>query len=282
MKPETNTILKLEVLESRRLLSAVWKGSDIDGDKVLIKLKGAGDFEVLTNDLGFGEQIETITVFDTSPRSKLVIQARKFGGDGFVDVGEIDAVGQSLNRIKVDGNLGYLDVGSLARLSVLSSETLDGEMAEWFIGSDMKKLHLKGDLDFAVIEVGGYLQKATIKGTISEASLLVDGWLRRLKVHGDVTNDSLVSVLGEVGTIAIKGFVDYSTIEMGGQLRKLSVGEDVLDSVLYSATSIGRIRVGGAVDNSLIESQGSIRRIDVWDWIVDSDILAGPEGIHKR
>lgn len=279
MKPIQKNKLNLERLESRQLLSAVWQGNDIDGDKVTIRLRGEGDFDVITSQVGLGKQIETIEVFDTTIKSKLSIKASKRGGDGFVDVGEIAAEGQSLKQIKVDGNLGFLDVNRLAKLTALSSETLDGEMADWFIGNDMKKIHLKGDLSTATVQVNGSLKKVTIKGDMFDASLLVDGQLRLLKVRGDIAEDSLVSVLGDIRKIKVGGFVDFSTIETGERLKSLRVNYDIFDSEIYAAESIQRIVVDGAIENTLIESEGRIGKIDVWDWISDSDILAGPEGI---
>ena len=279
MRAAPQNTLTLEPLESRRLLSVVWQSSDIDGDKVVVRLSGDGDFDVITSELGLGRQIEAIEVFDTSARSKLSVKAYKKGGDGFVDVGEIIAGGEALKQIKVDGNLGYLDIDRLDKLTALRSETLDGEPADWFIGGNMKKIHLKGDLDTATVQVGGSLKKATVEGDIFNASLLIDGWLSRLRVYGDIAEDSLVSVLGDVGSIKVDGVVDFSTIETQGQLKSFRVNYDIWDSEIFAAQSIRRLVVDGAVDNTLIESQGRIRKIDVWDVIVDSDILAGPEGI---
>lgn len=299
MKPKTKQKLHLEWLESRRLLSGIWQGNDADGDDITIKLRGAGDFTVLTQDEGLGLNIETIEVFDTNARSKLEITSRKHGGDGFVDVGEIDAAGEELKQIKVDGNLGFLDVTELGKIKVWGSETQQDESAQWFIdgsvkkmeflgdledvlldiGGDVNNVRIKGSLDDALVEIGGDLKKAVVHENITAATLLVDGQLRQLDVYGDIEDDSLISALEDINALNVDGFIDFSTIESGGQLKYIYTGYDILDSELFAVESIRSIIVDGAIENSLIESEGSIREIDAWDWIIESDIIAGDGGI---
>jgi len=260
-------LLVAELLEPRRLLSGLWQGVDVDGDFVSIKLSGAGEFEVFTTEEGLGERIDAIEVWDAGKSSKLKITASKKGGDGFVDVDKIIAAEESLKEIKVDGNLGFLTTDALGKLTVLSSATFDGNQADWLIEGPVKKMRLKGDLEDAIVEVGGSLKKVMIDGDMAAATLMVDGQLRQLRVRGDVAEDSYVYAADDIRRIDIDGFLDLSSIETGGTLRSMVVGFDVLDADIF------------AVEGTVIETAGFIRVIDVWDWIDESDIIAGPEGI---
>ena len=272
-------LLVVELLEARRLFSGRWQGVDIDGDYVAIKIMGAGEFDVLTTEEGLGERIDGIEVWDTTDASKLKITARKKGGDGYVDVDEIIATEESLKEIKVDGNLGFLTVDAVRKLTVVSSATFDGNEAEWLIEGRVKKMRLKGDLEDVIVEVGGPIKKVVIDGDITAATLMIDGQLRQLRVRGDMEEDSYVYAAGDIHRIAIDGFLNFSSIETGGALRRMFVGLDVLDADIFAGQSIRRLTVDGAVEGTVIETVGFVRIIDVWDWINESDIIAGPEGI---
>ena len=280
MKTYKNSQLKLEKLESRWLPSGIWQGVDVDGDLVSIKLRGPGELDVLTSEVDDGVQIDNIAVYDTTHRSNLIIKAKRSGGDGYVDVNEIDANTEVLNRISVDGNLGYLTAGGLSRLDAFTSQSLDGGDADWLIESDVRNVQLKGSLEFGQLHITGDLNRALIKGDIYNASLLVDDTLRNLRVWGDVAEDALVSALGEIRNVAIDGFLDFATLESGDQITKMKVGLDVLDAEIFAGWDIRNLRVDGSVIGSSIESEAWIRKIDVWDMIETSEIFAGPEGIN--
>ena len=319
MQTERVKRLIVEPLEKRVLLSGLWQGTDVDGDPVTIRLRGPGEFSLSLVEEGFGERIDRIELIGTGPASRLTVNARRSGGDGYVDIGEIDAEFESLRQIQVDGNIGNLYVGSVDKVTAYSAATLDGSEGEWFLDDDVKQIRLKGDMDLMYIEIDGSLKKVTINGSMSAATLFVDGQLRQLRVKGDVEADSIIHAEGMIGQIRIDGFLDRSTIETNGVQKKLHVGEDILDSVVFAEGSMKRIVVHGSIvgsvietrdtiqrmwlgwdiidsviqadwaigtivadggmDNSTIESGGYIRRIDVWDWITESEIIAGPEGI---
>ncbi len=181
MKARKNHTLRVEALEPRYLLSGLWKGVDIDGDSVTVKLSGRGNMDIASYDSGYGEQIESIIVWGTNSKSKLTITAsKKAGGDGYVDIGAIDAAGENLKEIKVDGNLGNLTVDSVAKISLYSTANLDGSLVEWYINSGLKQLTLAGNLDYAALVINGDLKKVTVKGSRTEESLLVDGEVKKM------------------------------------------------------------------------------------------------------
>jgi len=280
MKARKIHTLKVEALEPRYLLSGLWKGVDIDGDSVTVKLSGRGDMDVAAFDSGYGEQIESITVWGANAKSKLTITAsKKAGGDGYVDIGAIDAAGEDLKEIKVDGNLGNMVVDSVEKISLYSTANLDGSLVEWYINSGLKQLTLEGNLDYADLVVNGNLKKVTVEGHVTDASLLVDGELKKMEVWGDVSANSLIDVSETIGTITIDGYLENSTIATNEELNLLEVGLDVLDADIYGQWAIWEIYVDGGMAGTIVETGGFLDWLDVWNWIEESEILAGPEGI---
>ena len=280
MKTKNNNPLTLESLEPRTLLSGLWHGVDIDGDHVTIKLSGPGQLAAATEDLGIGQEIQTVLVANTAPASKLTVKAHG-RGDGYVDVGVIDAEGESLKTIKVDGNLGHLNVDYTRQVNVFSAVTLDGAEGQWLIGSSLDKLRLQGYLDNTIIEVDGNLKKAVVNGDIAYASLLVDGELRQITVKGHVQEDALIFAGADIRRLNIAGFLDASTIEVAGHLWRIDVGLDMLDSLIQVDGDIGLVVVDGNIVESTIDALGGIDIIDTWNWIIDSHIVAGPRGIYR-
>lgn len=273
--------LTLEPLEPRCLLSGYWEGIDVDGDAVCVELKGPGQLDVITYENGLGEQIDTIAVYDTTKASTLTVDVFESHGDGYVDVGCIDATGEDLKQIVVYGNIGNLEAGSVKRIYFDNAVTLNGQTGEWFIGSNVKLLYAWGNLDTTDIQIAGKANKVVIEGSLIDAGLLVDGKLLKMAVIGDVAEDSMISVLGQINRLVVYGFLDYSTVETAGQLKLLHVGGDVVDADIYADRAIHRIYVDGGIENTMIETPGRIQVLDSWDWIVDTDIIAGRQGIQK-
>src|SRR5262249_20468405 len=91
---------------------------DVDGDNGTVKRSAGdfviGDFTIIDNAVG-GGQLRTLTL-DTAPNNApfdVSITARPGpdGGNGFVNVGQINAVGVLLGVVNVVGDLGQLGGG---------------------------------------------------------------------------------------------------------------------------------------------------------------------------
>jgi hypothetical protein len=275
--------LVLEKLEARRLLSGIWHGVDVDGDEVTVKLSGHGALQVTSTPDGIGDWIDTIALFDTTRSSSLTIKSKPHnGGDGYVDIGWIDATGESLKSITVDGYLYGLTSGSLKKLSVdgtaPSDENDEKVLSWWTIDGNLGELRIQNHLQDAEVKVSLDVNKIVIKGDLARASLLVDGQLKNMQVNGDAV-DSLISVLGQINSVNIYGNMDAVTIETAYSLNNLDVGGDILNSDIYADSWINQIVTDGSIENTNIETPGWINVIDAWDWIIDTDIIAGPEGV---
>lgn len=273
--------LELEPLEARRLLAGVIDIVDVDGDPVRIRLTGPGDFDVTLTEVDQGERIDAITLFDTTSRSKLIVKAGRGPGDGYVDVDTVDGVGQELNQLFVEGNLGFLEIDSVRKINAhTTAASIDESDADWIIDDNVRSLVLRGSLEYGKIEINGDLRRAIIHGDIYQASLVVDGMIRVLHVRSDVAEDSLIFARDGIGKLLVRGNLDFSNIETNDLLGRVTIRQDVFDSVIFGNDGIRRIVVDGGVADTTIESSGGIGVIDVWNWIENTDLIAGPQGIN--
>jgi len=271
--------LILETLEPRRLLSGFWQGTDVDGDLVMIELTGRGELVVQAEDEGLGRRIDEVGVFDTGSSSKLIISTVPADGDGMVDIAAIDAAGEKLKLIYIDGYLGDLAAGSVRNIDVLGNLFFDEGNAQWFIDGKVRQILVYGSLENIDIAVGGNLKEAIVEGDMVAASLLVDGKLLNLEVYGDIADDSVISVAGRIKNVAVYGYLDASTIDTADKLNFLYVGRDIVDSLVQADGGIRAIVVDGGMAGAVVQSAGGMGVIDVWDWIEDSEIVAGDRGI---
>ena len=277
MKSAKKQPLKLERLEPRCLLSGFYQGVDVDGDVVTVELLGRGNLSIETVAQGEGEAIEAISVSGANGRSRLVVQADEGElGDGLVDVPFINAMGQSLRQIYVDGYVGDLYARSVRWIEVEGADAFGDEVSQWSIEGNVILLSALGDLGNVEIEIGGSLRNAYVDGDIYNATLAVDRVLRSLVVYNDVEEDSLIYAGRAIGWVSIEGELNHSVIDTPGRLRELYVELDMVDSTVRADRLVHTIIVDGDVSNCGIESATLIAFVDVWGTIEDSDIVAGP------
>ncbi len=275
---KTNQLV-LEPLESRLVLSAIWQGVDVDGDLLTVKLKGHGDLTVVTEEAGLGEQVTQIIVRNTGRGANLAVAARPYGGDGLVDVFSIDAGGENLRGVKINGYLGDLSAGSVRALDVAGNLIFEEPQTLWDVDGDLQILKSRSSLEDLTIDIDGQVKKAVVQGHMLAATMLVDSHLSKMVVFGDVAENTFVGIGGQTKAMVVDGFLEQSEVYNGGVMGKFIVGRDVIDSYIVSDVAIQRLIVDGGVLNSTIESGGYIGVVDVWNWIETSEINAGPGGI---
>ena len=280
------TLPSIEPLEARIApASAFVTYIDADGDLVKITATGSGapgpdlgdltrhgngQLQKLTLDAGFALTDITFTV------------TKKPGGDGFADVGAIDATGFDLGNVTVKGDLGQIDVGNgdpefpaLKTLSVRSlgryaaaTQTGVPDFRSNFNGA-LLALKVTGDIKDAFVRVGdgANLGSVTVGGSIiggttaNSGEIFAEGNLGAVVVKGDVIGGSgsysgSIGAGGTVKSMTIGGslvgaFVNVpagqnisraGSIEINGDSGPISIGGDVIGGRLRGDGSLGRRR----------------------------------------
>lgn len=231
--------------------------TDLDGDLVTIKTD-RGEFTQDDFDLiftagpnGVGAVLQRINLSDDGDEfvgAKISVTAKRGpdGGDGFVNVGRLDASNIDLGKVTIGGDLGRINVG-------------DGDAAKPAISS--LTVHSLGLLGLSTQGVGGSLSsviegkvgKLNVKTSINGASLSVTGG-----ADGDI--GSIViggSMIGGATTLsgAISAQGDIGTVKIGGDVRGSS-GEN--SGAVIAAGNIGLVQIRGSIIGGVEQGSGSI------------------------
>jgi hypothetical protein len=268
---------------------------DVDGDLVTVKrTAGAfapGDFTI--NAAGIGGLLQSLDVtpevsgkaFDLTITAKVGPK----GGNGFVNVGEIDARQTDLGKVTIGGELQDLSVGdnndsriALGSLAVQSLGTLGGTAPF-------------GD------EINGKdgLGKITVKTDIRSTDIYSNnptGNLTSLTVGGSVTRSTIQSAAG-IGTIVVGGsFRDDGRIQANNRIGAITIGGDLVDTdidIFAISTlakgpdnAIGKFTIGGGFEQTFVtigennNADAGIGALSVGRaWIASSIIASTTKGL---
>ncbi|MGB8167133.1 MAG: Calx-beta domain-containing protein [Chthoniobacteraceae bacterium] len=213
---------------------------DVDGDLVTVKTtKGAfTDTDFVFGSVGGNRlQLQKLTLDADFTGAGITITAKPSasGGNGFVNVGYLDAVGVDLGTVSIAGDLGRLVAGT--------------------VGGDLKVPALKS---LAVQSLG-------LLGTSTQAAggslgVFIDGALPTLTIAGDL-RDEVITVMGpdgNLGTATIGGSISGSAatgFSVGGNIGVLKIGGDVRTTggavEIASSGVIGSLTIGGSVAGAL-------------------------------
>lgn len=265
--------------------------TDVDGDLVTITTN-VGTFDQSNFHLesaGIGARLLGVDLFEQSEftGANISIKAKRsaLGGDGFVNVGGLDAGGVDLGKVLIDGDLEYFAAGdeNLATpgalgLTVVSLGEFEHE-AEVNVYGSLNNLTVRTDIYEADIHVFGgpsaNLGVMKVGGSIDYTDIYVDGGMTSLTVTGYV-EDSDIHVGGSVGSITatpvpgkfravggivVKGYLDETHIGVNGDLANLrisgyvdeldlTVRGDLAPGDILAAQTIGNIVIGGRVSDS--------------------------------
>jgi hypothetical protein len=276
MKP-TSTI---EPLESRIAPAAVFTFTDVDGDTVTVKTSKGTNVDLVAaihlTDVGGGHKRLEFIDFAFNPivfskTNVSITAATGGGGDGFVNVGRINALrpgGQmwiSLGNVMVDGNLGEIDAGSgfgaaIPSLTSLTVKSLGpagfvlpstgGDGNSVFPGS-VKSMRIGGDLT----------------GSIYAQNLL------SFTVVGDVQGGSVTA--SRAGSIAIKGVLHGGGADNSGNISVLNVNSISIGSIVGGGGQSSGSLAAGAVN-------GTIKSISIGSIAGSDGVGSGEVSINSK
>lgn len=243
----------VEVLESRIAPAAVFTFTDTDGDTVTVKTTKGTNLDLPgilhRGPGGVGEQLQVVDLRDAKwAGTKLTITATKpDGSPSTVDVGYVNATGNDLGAVQIDGDLGAIDAGNkdkaaaavaaltVKSLGVLGTATgapdllsnLDGALGKVKIAGDFK------DASVVVVDTSGK-KKANIAGISIGGS-----WL-----GGSTSGAGKITADGKIGDVFVGGDFKGGTASQTGYL--------------YAVSTIGKVSINGDFTGGTASSAGRI------------------------
>ncbi len=274
--------------------------TDVDGDLVTVKTsKGTfeeGDFVFAPRgDLLNGAQLTALTLDDGFTGANLSFTAKRdlFSGNGFVNVGFIDAHGVSLGAVSVKGDLGAIDAGSTAlglkSLTVQSMGRLGTSTQE---PGGAVGLNVAGRVGTVVVKSDAIGADFTAPGftTIRVAGSFVGGSITSatdigtLTIMHDLTGAAgapvEISAFGKA-TAPTKG-ADYAikTLKVGGHVEWTNITLGLSAAGDNADASIGTVKVSG----DWIASNLTVGTLPGMDGLMGTgdDALATRSGLTAR
>jgi hypothetical protein len=253
---------------------------DPDGDLVTIKVnKGTleqNDFRLSGQNYLGGSTLQQLDLKGHTDldRANITVTARPqlvngvLSGDGRANIGELDAAGISLGVVKINGDLGQINVGAGGSL-LPAVKTL----SVYSFGAAREVTQNPADLS-NVSFIGGRIGALNVATNIHDARVVVSK-IGNVKVGGDV-NDSSFFIVGDAGAttnaaaLALKSFrvrgdFDHSSI-LGGafltgnadvQLGRISIGGDLISSSLVAGIATGADSLFATDDDAPFSGGGS-------------------------
>src|SRR4030095_9728994 len=265
-----------EPLETR-IAPASLTLTDVDGDKVVITVS-KGSLELGGNVIVSGNQITMIDLSDSAfanANLKIVATRSDEGGDGFVNIGQINGGSHDLGKVSVDGDLGRITCGdglpdspalksltvqSLGRLGISTGAT---DLISTLAGA-VPKIVIKGDLVGAQIVIPGIedtdsLGSITVRGSIIGGEQLNSGFVRgnggtigTLRVGPRIAGGA-----GEnSGNIFAGGSIQH--VILGGDLRAQPTESGTNSALIGAESEIGTLKIRGNIVGSSASNSGAI------------------------
>lgn len=277
--------------------------TDADGDRVtLVVSKGRldpADFTLVAAGSGNGAQLLALNLSDDGAEfsgSNLALTARRTaaGGDGFVNLGYLNATGVNLGVVRVVGDLGQIDAGAgsvlVPALRSLSAQSLGrfagqtepvGSVPVSTIVGSATAIGIAGDILGPRLDVTGNLASLTVGRSVIGFSaalpglVVVSGTLGVARIGGDVAGAADASTgridAGAIRDISIGGSLiggageDSGSVSAGvGGIAKLTVRGSLFgqggasSGAIFTPGALGRISVGGSLIGGSGEASGSI------------------------
>ncbi len=280
--------------------------TDVDGDSVTVK-RSAGAFAANGSDFtfaaaGIGGQLQRLVITaapgDVPVGLSITARPGSDGGNGFLNVGFIEATGHDLGDVFVDGDLGQLKSGdsddahpalkSLTAHSLgafgTSTQAAGGLLivrTEGVLG----KLTIRADVRFASVITPATIGSATIGGAFFGeffvgGSLIADRGMGTVKIGGSVLGGSLSAGFGAIGAVSIGGDLSaaastFAGIFANGQTTQPPRGLDVALKSLTVKGTVEGVRIEVGTNPTDANADASIGKISVGRGWLASSVVAG-------
>lgn len=238
----------LEILESRIAPAAVFRYTDVDGDKVTLTSSTGVDADLGNAAHVGGGQLQLLDLqtamfgneFRDADLTFSVVKAA--GGDGLAHVGFINATGVDLGKVTIKGDL--------ARIVAGDATVVDDPGLKALSVRSLGVLGLATGATSLSSKITGQLGTLVVAKDFSEAFLeIAGGGIGSVKVGGDFTGGRLANT----GSISSAGAIGSLTI--GGHLVG---GQGNTSGSVYSGDSIGAVKVGGSIVGGGSGSSGQV------------------------
>lgn len=292
--------------------TATW--TDADGDKVTLKISK-------------GELAEGLFTTDQSPSTGLLVTSLDLtnpifkgtsftltasrdplaGGDGTVNFGYLNAAGQPLGNVVINGDLGRIDAGepnigaktpkAINLLSVQSMGMLGGATLPGGVTQNSEVVGKIGTIKVRG-SVEGILFNVTGGDAGSIGALTIGGSL----IGTDDADSGRFSTSGAIGAITLKGSIfggggqHSGSIEAGGSIKSLKIGGSIFGGrsdtpstdgtgVVRTEKSIGSVLITGSIhggtqqDSGLLSAAGDIGAVKILGGIVGGSAGTSNGGI---
>ena len=283
---------RVESLEARLAPAGIVTFIDVDGDDVTVT-SSKGDSAALAkvlslNPVGVGSQLLRIDLSQNKIFSgtNLSVTARPgtLGGDGFVNVGFVNATGLSIGAVKVAGDLGKLTSG-IGNAAIPSLRSLDVQsLGRYGTSTGAPDLFTSINDACGSITIRGDVVGARLNIATTATSLRIGGSL----IGGSVNGDGNIAIGNAVGSLVIGGSVLAGTaantarVSVLGSVKTLSIGGDVIGgtfpqsaTVSVAGATVGPVAIKGSVVGGSGNASGQVLLPKVASLTVGGDVLGG-------
>ncbi len=300
----------IEILESRIAPAAVYYFTDVDGDHVKISSNKGTNAELLAAvtlsnaaqpAVGKPHTLETLALdsafsgasisITAKPSNDLNPSSKTVSGQGFVNVGEINATGVDLKSVTVHGDLGQIIVGTangngpgLGSLNVQSMGNFG-----LTTGANANFSRFNNGVTSIVVahDVNGVLLRAISTGTGHLAkigSIFIGGDL----IGGSTSDTGEIAADDGIGTVKIMGSVIGGTATDTGRISaanpdgsigsifiagNLVGGSAEASGVVYCPANIGSVTIRGSVYGGSAETSGGIDGDNIKSVVIGGNLM---------
>jgi len=211
--------------------------TDVDGDDVTVKIT-KGTLDLAQNFVfaasGAGEQLRALVLTDAEfAGTNITITAKRNatnGGDGFVNVGHVNATGRDLGAVSIAGDLGQIDAGD----------------------ADVPNVAVKS----LTVQSMGLFGTTTQAGGGNLGSSLT-GAINSITVHGDFV-DANFSSTSSLGSLKVGGSILGATNANSGIFNFTAIGNVTIGGSIIGGSGPGSGRILAALGIDAVKVGGSL------------------------